>query len=265
MTYSMKGNREWLGYKVHLTETCDEDTPHLITDVQTTQAHVPDVSMTETIERDLDARGLPPNDHLLDSGYTDVDLLIEARNERGINIIGPLREDRSWQTRAKQGFGIANFGVDWDKQQVICPQGKLSTIWCESREEERPIINIKFAFNDCRDCPTRKLCTTAAKEPRQLMLRPHEQYEVLVASRTNTQTEEWLSKYRQRAGIEGTLSQGVRSFGLRRSRYRGLAKTQLQHVATAAAINTGRVVDWCAGVRPEATRTSKFAALNAVA
>jgi transposase len=87
MTYSIKGNREWLGYKVHLTETCDADTPHLITDVQTTQAHVPDVSMTETIERDLETRGLPPSDPLLDSGYTDVDLLIEARNERGINII----------------------------------------------------------------------------------------------------------------------------------------------------------------------------------
>ena len=68
--------------------------------------------------------------------------------------------------------------------------------------------------------------------------------------------------YRRRAGIEGTLSQGVRAFGLRRTRYRGLPKTHMQHVATAAAMNIERLVAWLEE-RPRATtRTSRFAALT---
>ena len=76
-------------------------------------------------------------------------------------------------------------------------------------------------------------------------------------------TKEGRRRYARRAGIEGTLSQGVRAFGLRRSRYRGLAKTHLQHVATAAAINLARLGDWFRAVPRAATRTSRFAALAA--
>ena len=61
---------------------------------------------------------------------------------------------------------------------------------------------------------------------------------------------EWKAEYAVRAGIEGTLSQGVRGFGLRRCRYIGLAKARLQHVATAAAINVYRISDWVGGVPP---------------
>jgi transposase len=63
--------------------------------------------------------------------------------------------------------------------------------------------------------------------------------------------------------VEGTLSQGVREFGLRRCRYIGLAKARLQHVATAAAINVNRISDWLGGVPRAATRTSRFARLAA--
>ena len=64
-----------------------------------------------------------------------------------------------------------------------------------------------------------------------------------------------------RAGIEGTLSQGVRAFGLRQSRYIGLAKTGLQQVCTAAAMNASRVVRWLDGVPLARTRVTRFAAL----
>jgi transposase len=67
----------------------------------------------------------------------------------------------------------------------------------------------------------------------------------------------------QRQGIEGTISQGVRTFGLRRARYRGLAKTGLQDVAAAAAINLDRLAAWFAGRPLAPTRTSRFAALAA--
>ena len=60
---------------------------------------------------------------------------------------------------------------------------------------------------------------------------------------------------------EGTISQGVRASGLRRTRYRGATKAHLQNVAIAAAINIDRLVAWFEG-RPRAkTRISRFAAL----
>ena len=113
----------------------------------------------------------------------------------------------------------------------------------------------------CHACPTRPLCTQAQQQIRRLRLPPQEQYEALAAARAWYASDEGRERYQQRAGVEGTLSQGVRAFGLRRTRYRGLPKTHMQHVAIAAAMNVDRIVAWL-DERPRATtRTSRFAAL----
>ena len=96
-----------------------------------------------------------------------------------------------------------------------------------------------------------------------MTLRPRELHEALQAARCRQETEQWKAEYAVRAGVEGTLSQGVRGFGLRRCRYIGLAKARLQHVATAAAINVYRLSDWLSGVPRSATRTSCFVRLVA--
>ena len=91
--------------------------------------------------------------------------------------------------------------------------------------------------------------------------RPQEQYEALQEARQRLESEEGRQLYNRRAGIEGTISQGVRAFGMRQTRYRGLAKTHMQHIATAAAINFDRIIAWIDGVPRATTRTSRFAAL----
>ncbi len=96
-----------------------------------------------------------------------------------------------------------------------------------------------------------------------MTLRPRELHEALQAARAQQETSEWKGEYAARAGVEGTISQGVRRFGLRRCRYVGLAKARLQHVATAAAVNVCRLSDWLGGVPPATTRTSRFARLAA--
>jgi transposase len=96
-----------------------------------------------------------------------------------------------------------------------------------------------------------------------MTLRPRELHEALQAARQEQETAGWKAEYAVRAGVEGTLSQGVRGFGLRRCRYLGLAKARLQHVATAAAINVERVSAWLGGVPHAATRTSRFARMAA--
>ena len=67
--------------------------------------------------------------------------------------------------------------------------------------------------------------------------------------------------YNERAGVESTLSQEVRALVLRQSRYRGLAKTRLQHIAIAAAVNLDRLGPWLMGERPRSKRVSRFAPL----
>jgi transposase len=82
------------------------------------------------------------------------------------------------------------------------------------------------------------------------------------ATRIEQRTPEWKQLYGKRAGIEGTISKGVRSVGLRRPRYRGLSKTHLQNITVACAINLQRLADYWLGVPPAATRTSAFARIG---
>jgi transposase len=129
------------------------------------------------------------------------------------------------------------------------------------RKRDREGIIVAFRRQDCTACVARSRCTRAENTGRRLHLPPQEQYEGLRAARAWYASEEGQQRYKCRAGIEGTLSQGVRVFGLRRTGYRGLAKTHLPHVATAAAINLDRVVAWLDEGLRAATRTSRFAAL----
>jgi transposase len=95
------------------------------------------------------------------------------------------------------------------------------------------------------------------------MLLPQRAFETVQTIRQQQETPSFRKRYARRAGVEGTISQAAFTLGLRRSRYRGLAKTHLQHVATAAAINLGRVMNWLAEVPRSTTRKSRFARLAA--
>ncbi|WP_158842891.1 hypothetical protein [Saccharothrix deserti] len=89
----------------------------------TTDATVTDVEVLERINTDLDRRDLLPGEHIVDAGYTSADLMIGARREHGITLLGPLRVDNSAQTRIGEGYGRAAFTIDWDLRQVVRPQG----------------------------------------------------------------------------------------------------------------------------------------------
>ena len=126
--FSQKAGTKWVGYKVHLTETCDDDGVHLITDVLTTDAVGQDVSSTETVQRSLIAKNLTPKEHFVDAGYVDAGLLCSSR-EKGIELIGPPRSDKSWQGRTEGAFDQRAFTIDWQRQQVTCPSGKQTSSW----------------------------------------------------------------------------------------------------------------------------------------
>jgi transposase len=240
-----KRETNWSGYAAHLTETCQPTEPHLITNVLTTPATTADVEVTPTIHQALADKELLPEEHFVDTAYTSVDNLLDADHKHNIDLIGPVAGGGSWQAKADKGFDVSCFTVDWDQQTVTCPQGKTSQTWHRRQEKYgHPYFEIRFAPADCQPCPHQSDCTKSKRGVRVISLRPQVEYETLKAARLRQDTAEFKIKYKQRAGIEGTISQGVRAFDLRRSRYLGLAKTHLQHLATAAAINLTRAVQW---------------------
>ncbi len=254
-----KRSTTWLGYKAHLTETCDEDLPHLITHVQTTVATTPDYAAAAAIEQDLADQGLLPAEHLLDSGYVDADLLVEAQGQHGITMTAPVPPDHSWQALEQAGFDVTHFSIDWEARQVTCPQGHISNKWSETHDDHgNPVITVRFRKAVCGTCPVRQRCAHSASGPRSLTIRPRPQYEALHRARQEQQTAAFHERSAARAGIEGTLSQGVRSCDLRRSRYVGLAKTHLQPILVAAALNIHRIGAWLLDVPQSRTRTAPF-------
>jgi len=252
----------WTGYKVHLTETCEANALHVITHVETTEAAVSDVDMTEPIHQALAAHQLLPDEHVVDAGYVDAELIVQSRQDFNIELMGPVRPDVSWQAQHEQAYDISQFTIDWKGKCATCPQGKQSSSWTPYLDPwENEVIRVKWRHKDCGPCDHRSWCTTAKTAPRHMTIRPEPQHMALQRTRQQQTTPEWKSRYDVRAGIEGTLSQGLRCFGLRQCRYIGLAKTRLQHVATAAAMNIDRLAAWLDG-RPHAkARTSRFAAL----
>jgi transposase len=214
--YRCKRSTEWVGYAVHLTESCDDELPHLITDVATTPATTADNQLTGAIQARLAERELPPAEHFVDAGYMSADHLVSSQ-EQHTDLIGPVIEDQSWQARAGEGFGVAQFSIDWDQQYARCPQGKTSVIWKPTRDSDgHEVISIRFAHADCRGCSVREHCVKTER-PRAIMIRPQAQHEALQAARARQHTDDFKEQYRARAGVEGTISQGVRISDLRRS------------------------------------------------
>ena len=257
-----KRDTNWTGYAVHLTETCDRDLPHLITNVETTPASIGDVEMTQVIHQSLADKHLLPQEHLVDTAYVDAQHLLTSETQLGIDLVGRVPSDSSWQEKAQQGFDLSCFTIDWEHQQAICPQGHISKSWHQRSDNYgNPTIQVRFRRPDCAACPVRSQCTHSPASARVLTLRPQLLYEALAKGRARQHTEDFKQRYALRAGVESSLSQGIRVFGLREARYIGLAKTRLQHIMTAAAMNLSRMWAFWRNIPIGLTRVSRFSAL----
>jgi len=220
--YSIKRETRWVGYKLHRTETCEPGQPDLITQVLTTPATTPDCTMGPAIAHDLAARDLLPGTHLLDSGYGDADFLVTAPRQHQIDVVGPPFGSYSWQHQIGQGYGLQAFSIAWEAPQARCPQGHTSVTWTPGRDVSGdPVVRIRFDRATCRACPARQVCTTAKNAPRQRTVRPQAHHEAIQAARLRQETPEFKAQYALRSGVESSLSQGIRRFGRRQSRYIG--------------------------------------------
>jgi len=267
----------WCGFKLHISESCDAEAqagpldggdrvpdgpPNLITNVATTDASVPDTVMTDPIHHDMAERGVLPGEHYLDSGYPSADLLVSSLTDHGVRLITPLLADTSPQARAAEGFDRSGFTVDWPARTVTCPQDKTSTWWTPASQRGTDVIVVKYAGEDCQPCPVKAKCTTATRGGRQLTLRPQPVQHALDAARAEQTTKQWQARYARRAGVESTIAQATKVTDTRRARYRGLAKTTLDHNIKAVALNLIRLDAWWNGEALDPRRTSHLSRLE---
>jgi len=286
--WAAKRDEFWLGYKLHITETCDDagpcrcrrpDTPvkpaervtsrhepacpqprpNLITHVATTTATVTDNQMTAPIHDALAAKHLTPARHYADSGYLTPALVVCELTRHSIALIGPLLADTSAQARAGAGYARADFTIDYDMHTVTCPQGRQAASWTPCIQYSKPAIVATFATTDCGPCPARTLCTTGKR--RQLSLLPRELAEAQSTIRAAEHTTSFQTDYARRAGVEGTIHQSI-AHGARRARYRGLPKTRLDHVYMACALNLLRLEAFWNGTPLDRRRTSHLTRLE---
>ncbi|MDN5698042.1 MAG: IS1182 family transposase, partial [Rubrobacter sp.] len=254
--YKTKGSTTWLGYKVHITESCDEGSPKIITNVVTIPASADDTAAVHPIHEALRAKGLLPTTNVVDMGYMDSKLLLESRDRYKVELLGPLRQNYQWQARQGGGFELADFEIDWETLVATCPEGQKSSSWRSmERRGKKLALKISFSRRVCGACPSRDLCISSSRSStdgrnprRELTVDSRERYEALKIARQREYTSEYAREYAHRGGIEGTVSRGVRTHGLRRTRYRGLQRVHLGHALTAAAMNFARVGEWWRGL-----------------
>lgn len=260
-----KRSQRWTGYKVHVTESCDEDRVHLLTHIETSEPNRHDNRFVPIIHKALQHKRLLPEVHLVDAGYMDSELLVDSRTQYAVTLIGPVQLNRRWQAHTAGAYGIGDFAIDWDAKRVTCPNGKKSVYWSERKDKRNgnDLIITLFAHHGCLACPLRARCHRATKQARSVAFKPREKHEALQAARQAQQATEWRRVYARRSGIEGTLSQGIRAFGLRRSRYFSFVRTHFQHEAIATAVNLTRLAAWFDHKPRETTRGSRFARLAA--
>jgi transposase len=224
--YGKVREKGWVGYKVQFTETVDEDKPRFITDVQLENAQKPEAEIVLAM---MEQRELRKGDECdVDTAYISGETLAKAK-EKGIELIGPTKKDTS-----KNEIKQEEFKIDLANGEAFCPQGKKS-ISCVERKDG----SIRFRFGkECCGCPLAEKCTKS-KGGRTLEVNPH--YQLIQERREYEKTEEFREAMNRRNGIEGTISEAVRSCGARRSRYKGKQRTGLQQFFTATAINIKRL------------------------
>src|SRR6266849_2866610 len=237
--WGVKREEFWLGYKLHVTETCDDPPPcscrqataaqqaaeghagvsrngherdrehgrdcaqlvfpNLITSVATTDATVTDNQKSETVHDALAARNLAPGRHYTDSGYLSAALVVSALTTWGIALIGPLLADTSAQARAGHGYARADFAVNYDARTVTCPQGKTSVSWTPCAQRGQAAAVATFSATDCGPCPARPQCTTSGRKRRQLTVLPRDLAEAQAAARAAETTISFQADYALRA------------------------------------------------------------------
>ncbi|MEU2982685.1 transposase [Streptomyces hirsutus] len=197
------------------------------------------------IHHRLARRRLLPAEHLIDSGCTTLVHRDRALRFHQVEPVGPVRGNPTRQHREQGGFGRDDFRIDFEQRQVTCSQGQTGRAWYgpypTSSPQAAPLIVVKFAKSQCGPCPARSKCTSSRAASRSVGFPPKDLLDLQRRARAEHNSADRRSIHALRSGVEGTVNELVHGHEMRRCRYRGLAKTHVQHVLTAIAVNIERL------------------------
>jgi transposase len=234
------GTKHWIGYRDHQSEICTESGPNVIVQVMTRPAPEQDIDALEAIHQSLARQQFTDLEHFVDAGYVTPESIDQAARAHGITLTGPVRADPRAQDHP--GFTKADFIPDWQARTLTCPRGITSHPWKPTLGDQHERLSVLFPKPACRACEDRLACTgNTDGRARHVTLLPRRLQETQTRVRREQDTEQWQRRYAIRAGCEATVSETVHAHGLRHCRYRGLAKTHVQHVLTAAGANIIRL------------------------
>jgi hypothetical protein len=245
-TYAVKGQgqqkKEHVGYKVQVAESVSEavlaegePTGNFIVGIVTHAAYESDELGAEKMEQEQAPMGMdkPPVQYA-DGAYVSAQKLAEVQAE-GRELIGPAQP----APRKDGRFSVEDFQINVEERTAICPDGKANTQCSRLEEQATGKVTYRFEFStQCHDCPLRGQCLGKDQKHRTIVVGEH--HTLLQARRQEQKTPEFKERMKHRNGVEGTQSELVRGHGLRRARYRGLAKVRLQNYFIAAACNVKR-------------------------
>lgn len=237
-------DKEWVGYKAQVAETVQdaprqpgEPTANFLTAIVTQDAIASDKPGLPEVLAEQASVGLAvPSALYVDGAYVCSQILKAAHDEdREVRGPAPAAPQRG------KTFTAEAFDVDIAGRSALCPAGQHSTNCSRLEEAKTGKVNYRFEWNDtlCGACPKRTECVGATQSHRTLLVGEHHGF--LQERRREMQSAAFQKEMYRRNGIEGTQSELVRAFGLRRARYRGLAKVRLQNYLIGAACNLRRL------------------------
>jgi transposase len=190
--FSTKRGRDWVGYKLHLTETCEPDLPEIITHVHVSSSCTQDIQVMPTVHGALAAKEMLPRQHLVDLGYVSGTILVDSLSQHGVEVIGPPRSATGWQQKDPNAFKPSDFTVHWDEHYVVCPRGHRSSKWRVGQSKQGlSSITATFRRGLCNRCPDKPRCTKSKHLGRNVTFQDQAAYEALRALRAQQESPEW--------------------------------------------------------------------------
>ena len=220
--------------------------PHVITDVHTTPAPVSDTGMTTPIQADLAARNLLPREHLVDAGYVRAETLVDSqrkppsRSRRPGSIwIRVGKRVLKLATIRVNSFGLDATGRDLSTRPSQCVPGGQDIIHMPQKWSPSP-----SRTTIAKPARLARKCTRGPSKPRQLRVRGQAYHEALQAARQRQTTPTYRKAYAARAALKARFRKACAGVISVKRVTSGLAKTHLQQLLTATALNLLRVVAW---------------------
>lgn len=221
--------KRFTGYKANITEGVES---RFITNIKAMRGNKRDGDDMVALMREQKTNGLTPHKIIGDTAYSDGKYRQELMEDQ-VQVVAPLRSRNS---RHKDIFSISMFKYDDKKQTLTCPQGvETKASWID---DQKQIKVFHFPMPVCQKCEVFRQCTKS-KDNRRTVGISMVNTELREAEVYNM-TDEFKKDMKLRPMVEGKLSELVRYHGLRRARYRGLKKVNLQCYFTATAVNIKR-------------------------